>query len=149
MAHGTDPGQAAIPAAARAAGFGGLATVDSDSDGLSDAYEARIHTDPLVADTDADGLSDGFEVAHGSNPLLVDSDSDGLTDGFESGAGTLEPAGAVPGLGQGLGAGGVPGLSDGAGVPGVPGADPGADGTDPYDPQHDPLLGAGGGGAVP
>ena len=40
---------------------------DSDSDGLSDSYEAvQSHTDPLAKDTDADGLGDAAELAFGS-----------------------------------------------------------------------------------
>ena len=37
VAAGKDPGRADIPAAARAAGFGGMANIDTDGDGLSDA----------------------------------------------------------------------------------------------------------------
>jgi hypothetical protein len=63
--------------------------VDSDGDGLTDAEELELGTDPEVADTDGDGLSDGVEVAgpglcvDGTNPLVPDSDGDGLTDGQE------------------------------------------------------------------
>jgi thrombospondin type 3 repeat protein len=34
---------------------------DSDGDGLSNALEKRIHTDPCLADTDGDGLGDFWE----------------------------------------------------------------------------------------
>jgi hypothetical protein len=129
VAHGTDAGLGKIPAAARAANFGGLAGVDTDRDGLSDAYEARSHTDVKHADTDADGLADGLEVARGINPLMVDSDADGLTDGFEADAGTLSPAG-VPGA-----------------APGVPGSAPG-DGADPAD-ELDDAASLGGDSHVP
>ncbi len=61
---------------------------DSDGDGLSDADEAELGTNPNVADTDGDGISDGDEVAFGSNPLLRDTDGDGLSDGSERAAGT-------------------------------------------------------------
>ncbi|HEY3283122.1 MAG TPA: hypothetical protein VGN26_12685 [Armatimonadota bacterium] len=37
---------------------------DRDADGLPDAEEARLRTDPLCRDTDHDGLPDGWEV-HG------------------------------------------------------------------------------------
>jgi len=117
IAHGQDPGHADIPAAARAAGFGGMATMDTDGDGLSDAYEQKIGTDPLVADTDHDGLSDGDEVARGLNPRLVDSNNDGIADGFAADHGLLGGP-TVPG------GTGVPGALDvpgGAGVPEVPG----------------------------
>ncbi len=45
------------------------AAIDSDGDGLSDADEAKYHTDPLVTDTDKDGFTDGDEVRRGFNPL--------------------------------------------------------------------------------
>jgi hypothetical protein len=53
-------------------GFFRLGTMlDSDGDGLTDAYEKLVsHTDPTKWDTDGDGLSDGWEVAHGMNPNL-------------------------------------------------------------------------------
>jgi hypothetical protein len=72
---------------------------DSDGDGLTDAEEARLGTDPLVADTDGDGVGDGIEVRLASpdsdfDPLVpalfkqcltlvdatADHDLDGLTD---------------------------------------------------------------------
>lgn len=38
---------------------------DTDGDGLSDAFEALIYTDPELADTDGDGFDDAFEhLAH-------------------------------------------------------------------------------------
>jgi hypothetical protein len=82
VAAGSDAGRAEIPAAARAAGFGGTADLDTDADGLSDGYEQKYGTDPLLADSDGDGLSDGTEIARGLNPRLLDSDNDGLADGF-------------------------------------------------------------------
>lgn len=97
VATGSDPGHAVVPAAARAAGFGGLETLDSDQDGLSDAYEIHGGTDPLLADSDADGLADGVEVARGSNPLSIDSDDDGLTDPFETSSATGGTDDLVPG----------------------------------------------------
>lgn len=58
--------------------------IDSDGDGLSDAREAAVGSDPLVADTDRDGLSDGVEVnTHGTSPILPDTDGDGVNDRFE------------------------------------------------------------------
>ena len=42
---------------------------DSDGDGLSDAEEAALGTNPLSADSDGDGINDGMEVVLGSNPL--------------------------------------------------------------------------------
>jgi hypothetical protein len=129
VAHGSDPGHAAIPAAARAARFGGLSTMDSDSDGLSDAYEARLGTNPMAADSDADGLGDGFEAARGSNPLSADSDADGLTDGFEAAAGTLGSGSGVPGTAA-------------AGTP-IPGTGALGDGELPGGDLQDDLPGGG------
>ena len=85
--------------------------VDSDSDGLTDAYEKLyVHTEPANPDTDGDSILDGVELrygldpnvaepsasdydgdglahsqecAFGSNPLMADSDGDGLCDGEE------------------------------------------------------------------
>lgn len=56
---------------------------DSDGDGLTNGFEAQIHSDLTVADTDGDGLIDGVEWSMGTDPLSVDTDRDGLTDGAE------------------------------------------------------------------
>ncbi len=84
-----------------------LGTVDTDGDGLTDAFERMIGSDPTQADsnydglsdghlataghggpadldTDHDGLSDTLESALGTNPLLADSDHDGFTDPLEA-----------------------------------------------------------------
>ncbi len=63
----------------------GSAAVDSDNDGLSDAEEAELGTDPQDADSDDDGMPDGWELDHGLNPLdgadsALDADSDGHTN---------------------------------------------------------------------
>jgi hypothetical protein len=57
---------------------------DPDGDGLTNAQEKELHTNPRKADTDKDGLSDGVEVndTH-TNPKKKDSDKDGLKDGQE------------------------------------------------------------------
>ena len=91
--------------------------MDTDGDGLSDAYEQKIGTDPLVADTDHDGLSDGDEVARGLNPRLVDSNNDGIADGFAAdhdllGGPTVPGGTGVPG---GLDVPGGAGVLDGPG----------------------------------
>ena len=62
----------------------GNPNVDTDGDGLSDAYEKEIGTDPNNPDTDGDGLTDGEEVnKYHTNPLNPDTDGDGLKDGDE------------------------------------------------------------------
>jgi len=63
---------------------------DSDGDGLNDYVEINIHhTDPLNADSDGDGLNDGVEVnTYGTSPLNPDTDSDGLSDRQEITLGT-------------------------------------------------------------
>ena len=68
-------------------------TPDSDGDGLTDAEEAVLGTDPNDPDTDDDGLEDGEEVdlAAGTgcpDPLDPDSDDDNLDDGTELALGT-------------------------------------------------------------
>jgi hypothetical protein len=81
-----------------------LGDADSDGDGLTDAEEIALGTDPHNKDTDGDGFSDGVEVLArrgGANldPLRfdpgcpanligVDSDCDGLTDCDEQLLGT-------------------------------------------------------------
>ncbi|WP_433932680.1 DUF3344 domain-containing protein [Sorangium cellulosum] len=66
---------------------------DRDGDGLSDAVEEMIGSDPDDADSDDDGALDGQEVGPSDdtdgdgliNVLDVDSDNDGLYDGTELG----------------------------------------------------------------
>jgi hypothetical protein len=70
---------------------------DSDHDNLSDAYEVAVsHTNPMLADTDADTLPDSAEVALGTSPTSVDTDHDGMTDVLEVRAGT-DPLRPSPG----------------------------------------------------
>jgi len=50
--------------------------VDRDDDGLSDAREAALGTDPTNPDSDGDGLLDGFEAGFGLNPRAADGSLD-------------------------------------------------------------------------
>lgn len=61
---------------------------DTDMDGLSNADEAALGTDPNNPDSDADGVKDGQEVTDGTDPADADSDNDGLNDGAEKTAGS-------------------------------------------------------------
>ncbi|GAA5131063.1 Ig-like domain-containing protein [Luteolibacter yonseiensis] len=61
---------------------------DADGDGLPDARETELGTDPDDPDTDADGMPDGWEILHGFNPLnaadaTLDWDSDGNSNSQE------------------------------------------------------------------
>lgn len=65
------------------------APVDSDNDGLTDAEEQNIGTNPNDSDSDNDGLSDGAEInQHRTDPNKQDSDGDGQSDSQELSAGT-------------------------------------------------------------
>lgn len=56
-------------------------TVDSDNDGLSDALEIEMGTDPSNSDTDNDGLSDYMELNWlDYNPLSADTDANNVLD---------------------------------------------------------------------
>ncbi|MDO8622568.1 MAG: hypothetical protein Q7R80_05030 [bacterium] len=57
---------------------------DTDGDGLTDAEEEQLGTNPQIADTDADGLSDRDEArAYRTDPLNKDTDGDSFPDGSE------------------------------------------------------------------
>ena len=62
---------------------------DRDNDGLYDATEESIGTDPDNPDSDGDLLMDGFEyhIAN-TNPQHPDTDGDGVSDSIEVGIGT-------------------------------------------------------------
>ncbi|MDB4666378.1 leucine-rich repeat protein [Akkermansiaceae bacterium] len=61
---------------------------DADEDGLTEAEEQNLGTNPLNSDTDNDGLDDGDEIILETNPLDPDSDNDGYKDGQEQEEGT-------------------------------------------------------------
>jgi hypothetical protein len=54
--------------------------LDSDGDGLSNAQETALGTNPFVADTDGGGVDDGTEVQSGTNPLNPSDDNIGASD---------------------------------------------------------------------
>ena len=49
-------------------------SIDSDNDGLCNAAEANIGTNPGLEDTDGDGVVDGQEILNGTDPLVNDDD---------------------------------------------------------------------------
>lgn len=62
---------------------------DTDGDGLEDAIEFELGTDPYTADTDQDGLTDGDEYyVFATGTLNPDTDGDGILDGDETAQGT-------------------------------------------------------------
>lgn len=61
-----------------------IRVTDKDLDGLTDAEETKLGTDPQKADTDSDGLMDNDEISkYKTNPLKADTDGDGKKDGYE------------------------------------------------------------------
>ncbi|HEY1525244.1 MAG TPA: Ig-like domain-containing protein [Candidatus Angelobacter sp.] len=65
---------------------------DDDNDGLTNAVEIALGTDPFNASTAGDGISDGWKVFYGLDPIhpiaTQDPDRDGLTNLQEFQAGT-------------------------------------------------------------
>ena len=76
-----------------------VAPADADGDGLSDAEEAFLGSDPEDTDSDDDGVADGAEPNGADdtdsdglpNVLDPDSDDDGLLDGTELGVTAAGP----------------------------------------------------------
>lgn len=61
-----------------------LPVVDTDGDGLTDAEETTLGTDPAKSDTDGDTLNDREETQiYRTNPLNPDTDGDTYLDGNE------------------------------------------------------------------
>jgi hypothetical protein len=74
---------AEVPAAAP------VNSLDTDGDGLEDAFEFELGTDPYDPDTDDDGAGDGDEYyVHQTGTLNPDNDADGVLDGDEVANGT-------------------------------------------------------------
>jgi len=65
-------------------GIGDLCDPDGDNDGLTNAEETTIGTDPFNSDSDGDGMLDGDDP----EPLIPDTDHDGISDADEILAGT-------------------------------------------------------------
>jgi outer membrane protein OmpA-like peptidoglycan-associated protein len=71
----------------------GDALLDRDDDGLGNADEEALGTNPDKRDSDGDGLADGDEVLrHRTNPIAADSDGDGLSDYDEINVFSTNPA---------------------------------------------------------
>ncbi|MBL9146821.1 MAG: DUF1800 family protein [Verrucomicrobiaceae bacterium] len=68
------------------------ATQDSDSDGMSDAFEVthklRPNFNDAALDPDGDGLTNVNEFTRRTDPNKADTDGDGLNDNVETGTGT-------------------------------------------------------------
>lgn len=64
------------------------ADLDSDGDGVTNQQEILQGTDPKNPDVDGDGLKDSQELALGTDPKRADTDGDGLSDGQEVVLGT-------------------------------------------------------------
>ena len=74
---GTDPTVAASQPALRPPS-------DTDRDGLPDAVESVLGTDPGAPDSDGDAIPDGVEVLRlGTSPVNANTDGDQCSDGME------------------------------------------------------------------
>jgi alpha-tubulin suppressor-like RCC1 family protein len=69
-------------------GDGTSANLDPDGDGLTNAQEWSLGTDPYNPDTNGDGIPDGVAVRSGKSPTNLDMDGDGLVNSLEIGKGT-------------------------------------------------------------
>ncbi len=121
---------------------------DGDGDGLSDAFEDALGSDPALPDSDGDGRDDGFEYRLGLDPaaggddLGADDDGDGLTIAAEidAGADPLDADSDGDGLGDGdevaLGSDPTRVDTDGAGIDDGLEAQLGLDPSDPGDDER-------------
>jgi PKD repeat protein len=97
--------------------------IDTDMDGLDDDWELTYFSDVADCaageDSDGDGLTNAEEYALGTNPVDPDTDGDGYSDGGEVDAGTdpLDAASHPDAGGPFHGNGG--GSCGGAGMPGL------------------------------
>jgi len=95
----TEPINTNTPAVTNTEGVNTVPGLDSDGDGLTDAEEKALGTNPNNPDTDGDGLTDREEVkVYKTDPLKSDTDGDGYLDGAEVKAGynPLGPGNLLP-----------------------------------------------------
>jgi len=78
------PGATVPPSPRPGATIAPATETDTDDDGLTDAEEEEIGSDPNDLDTDGDVLYDGGEFAFDTDIFDPDSDGDGLQDGNEA-----------------------------------------------------------------
>jgi hypothetical protein len=84
-----DPAIVETPATEPPPADAAAAPGDSDGDGLEDAIEFELGTDPADLDTDDDGLTDGDEYyVYQTGTRNPDTDGDGVVDGAETANGT-------------------------------------------------------------
>lgn len=85
-AMATNPGNAASKPP-------GIASGESDNDGLSNALEALLGSSPTDSDSDDDGLNDGVEFrGYSTSPILANTDGDGCPDDAEAASLNLDRA---------------------------------------------------------
>jgi hypothetical protein len=84
-----DESVAVVDESAEAPAAAPVEAFDTDGDGLEDAFEFELGTDPYDLDTDDDGAADGDEYyIHQTGTLNPDNDADGVLDGDEVANGT-------------------------------------------------------------